>query len=215
MTIPHSVEDSSLGGQRITDGLSVHRGKQDSATLRITNDLSTSYKTGVGLELVYNPTYGAYVQAYDREGAAYKDLSLVGRNISLLPQSGGRVIPNLGRVWAQGSRMNGQTGGTNVQVISATGLTVGVWMVQYVGMAYNRGTGPDNYVWYLCSNAGFGSQFQQMYGTYQPNLWESTSGVALVDNTGGAYSGLQLWWTGSYTADLAGDFSRIMALQVG
>jgi len=187
----------------------------DAGGLRASGN-SVAAASGAGIEAFYNTASGiGTLTAFDRSLGVYKALNITATTVTLTATAGA-VVANLARLSAQGSRITGAAGGVNTLVVDCPSLTVGVWLVWWVGMSLNRGASNDNFVWYLCNQAGpaGGGVLEQMYGTYTINLWNSTSGVHVLDNSGGASTRLQLWMTGSMLCDIAGDFSRIHALRI-
>jgi len=187
----------------------------DAGGLRASGN-SVAAASGAGIEAFYNTASGiGTLTAFDRSLGVYKALNITATTVTLTATAGA-VVANLARLSAQGSRITGAAGGVNTLVVDCPSLTVGVWLVWWVGMSLNRGASNDNFVWMLCNQAGpaGGGVLEQMYGTYTINLWNSTSGVHVLDNSGGASTRLQLWMTGSMLCDIAGDFSRIHALRI-
>lgn len=90
---PSRVADLTNGYEQRTDGLWLHRGKADIGTVRILNYLTPN--TGQGLELghVPGPSGAGYVQAYDRDLSASRDLFITGKNINLTPVGGALNLP--------------------------------------------------------------------------------------------------------------------------
>jgi hypothetical protein len=82
--------DSSNGRQQIGSGLVTHRGIIDSNSFRAQGRLYP--QSGAGVEVQYDQTAkGGFVISYDRDVAAYTDLNIGAKNITLTAQGGGKV----------------------------------------------------------------------------------------------------------------------------
>ena len=104
------------GYEQRSDGLYVHLGKMDVGSLRVTNNLPP--RSGVGVETLYDaPGQIGYILAYDRDAAAYRDLNINARNITL--NTIGKV--NLPASTAQ------QNLGSYRQIVGWTITATGAW----------------------------------------------------------------------------------------
>jgi len=88
------VAELTTGYEQRTSGLWVHRGKADVATLRVTNNL-TGPGAGAGMELGHQtgPTGYGFIQAYDRDLNAWRDLYLSGKNVTIQATGGTLNLP--------------------------------------------------------------------------------------------------------------------------
>ena len=88
---------SANGRQQLGSGLVTHRGIIDANSLRVQGILYP--QSGAGLELIYfqnNPPttpMNGTLQSYDRDAAAYTDLAISGKNITLQAQGGKVSLP--------------------------------------------------------------------------------------------------------------------------
>jgi hypothetical protein len=86
-----AFKDTFNGYEQRTDGLWVHRGKADFGSLRATNTLPPISGQGLEVSHVPGPSGAGYIVAYDRDIAAYRDLNLVGKNVTLSTLGGGKL----------------------------------------------------------------------------------------------------------------------------
>lgn len=82
------------GRERRSDGLLKHLGTIDGGSLRATDNLTPAMRTGAGLELLHDrPTLTSYVQSYDRETSAYRDLCISGKSVIIATTGGTLSLP--------------------------------------------------------------------------------------------------------------------------
>jgi hypothetical protein len=85
---------ASNGRQELTNGLRVHKGVFDTSLLRATNNVTVP-RSGAGTEISFDPKgaqFGA-IQAYDRDAGAYRDLYVVGKNVTVQANGGKATLP--------------------------------------------------------------------------------------------------------------------------
>jgi len=82
--------DVTKGYERMSSGLWTHKGSIDTASLRVTKAMYPS--NGAGIEFTYANNIGT-IYPYDRDVGSYTDLTISGRNITLLPQGGKVSLP--------------------------------------------------------------------------------------------------------------------------
>lgn len=91
-----AVSEKYLGSGREqrTDGLWKHLGTIDGGSLRAVDNQTTTVRTGAGLELLYDrPTLTSYVQSYDRDASAYRDLYIAGKSVIIGTSGGTLTLP--------------------------------------------------------------------------------------------------------------------------
>jgi len=91
---PGRVAELTTGYEQRSSGVFVHKGRGDIGELRVKGPVSLFPLTGQGMELLYDPpgTTG-YIQAYDRDAGAYRDLNITGRNVAIAVAGGTLNLP--------------------------------------------------------------------------------------------------------------------------
>lgn len=80
------------GKERRSDGLLKHLGQLDTSSLRVCGVGGHPSLTGAGVETIYQAqVQTGTIQCFDRDAQVYRDLNIAARNITLQPQSGGKV----------------------------------------------------------------------------------------------------------------------------
>lgn len=145
------------GRERRSDGLFKHLGLIDAGSLRA-QDNQTSVRSGAGLELFYLKPTTSYVQSYDRDAQAYRDLNITGKNINLLPFEGGKVTLPAGTAqeqigsYRQAVVWNVPTNGVWTEsVASVTGTFAGAPLVRLEACGAMQGNTAGMYIY-----VGFG-----------------------------------------------------------
>lgn len=80
------------GREQRTDGLHKHLGLIDADNLRATGQQVARGGRGLELLVSLSPAPVCYVQGYDRDLSQYMDVVVVGRNLTLSTNAGGRVF---------------------------------------------------------------------------------------------------------------------------
>jgi hypothetical protein len=89
MLSPQHFSEITNGYEQTSSGLWTHKGKAEIGSARITQGLPPNIGQGLELGHIPGPSGYGYVQAYDRDIAQYRDLYLVGKNISIGANNGG------------------------------------------------------------------------------------------------------------------------------
>jgi len=135
------------GTEAVSSGLVTHRGLLDVTTIRVRGStvgqpyvLPTQHAgAGQGVELLHFPNQYGVVQAYDRENAAWMDLYVQGKNITLVATGGKVSLPAGTAQSLLGYYWNGVTWSlpatsqwyeTPVQA-SFTNALGGVWRIEF------------------------------------------------------------------------------------
>jgi len=88
---PQHFAEVTNGYEKTSSGLWTHKGKAEIGSARITQALAPNSGQGLELGHIPGPSGYGYVQAYDRDIAQYRDLYIVGKNVTLGANNGGAV----------------------------------------------------------------------------------------------------------------------------